>query len=58
MTKIKEIKYYWHKFFIDKNDKEFIRHNKRYFTTNSKKKESIVLMELNESCSNVISISD
>ena len=40
-----------------KNDKEFIRHNKRYFTTNSQKKESIVLMELNESCSNLISYS-
>ena len=52
-----KIKYFFYKFFNDKNEKEFIKHNKKNFRTNSQKKKSIVLMELNESSSNVISYS-
>ena len=57
MIKIKKLQHYWRKFFIDKHDKAFIRHNRQYFRANSQKKESIILMELNESCSNLISYS-
>jgi len=57
MIKLKKLQHYWRKFFIDQHDKDFIRHNKQYFRANSQKKESIILMELNESCSNLISYS-
>jgi hypothetical protein len=57
MTITKKLQHYWRNFFLDKHEKAFISHNKEYFRGNSQKKESIILMELNESCSNLISYS-
>ena len=57
MITIKKIKYYLKKFLLDKNDSDFINHNKKIFTKNGKDSDSIVLFELNEVNVNVIAYS-
>ena len=52
-----KIKKFLNKFYLDRNEKEFIRHNKKIFIPKPNRSKPLVLMELNESSANLISYS-